>query len=45
MTKKFLPEFAALLPQYEAWAKMSSLHAQDRRSVESAVKILQSVHM
>lgn len=43
MTKKFLPEFAALLPQYEAWAKMSSLHAKDRRSVESAVRILQSV--
>jgi 3-methyladenine DNA glycosylase AlkD len=43
MTKKFLPEFAPLLPQYEAWAKMSSLHAKDRRSVESAVRILQSV--
>ena len=43
MTKKFLPEFAELLPQYEAWAKMSSLHAKDRRSVESAVRILQSV--
>lgn len=43
MTKKFLPEFATLLPQYEAWAKMSSLNAKDRRSVESAVRILQSV--
>ncbi len=45
MTKKFLPEFAELLPQYEAWAKMSSLHAKDRRSVESAVRILQSVQI
>jgi 3-methyladenine DNA glycosylase AlkD len=43
MTKKFLPEFASLLPQYEAWANMSSLPPKERRSVESALKILQSV--
>jgi len=41
MTKKFLPEFLALLPLYEAWAADPALSARDRRSVESAVKTLQ----
>lgn len=43
MTKKFLPEFAELLPQYEAWGKISSLGSKERRSVESAIGILQRV--
>ena len=40
MTKKFLPEFAPLLPLYEQWAADPALSAKDRRSVESAVKTL-----
>jgi hypothetical protein len=43
MTKKFLPEFASLLPQYEAWGAKTSLSPKERRSVESAIRILQSV--
>ena len=41
MTKSFLPEFSSLLPKYQQWALDSDLTAKDRRSVESAVKILQ----
>ena len=40
MTNKFLPQFASLLPHYEVWAADPTLGAQDRRSVESAVKKL-----
>ncbi len=40
MTKSFLPEFEPLLPRYEQWAASSALNAQDRRSVESALKTL-----
>ncbi len=43
MAKKLLPEFASLLPRYEQWSADSSLSAKDRRSVESAIKKLQSV--
>lgn len=42
MTKAFLPQFVSLLPGYEQWAADPSLSAQDRRSVESAVKVLRS---
>lgn len=42
MTKSFLPEFAPLLPLYEAWAAEPGLGAVERRSVESAVKVLRS---
>jgi 3-methyladenine DNA glycosylase AlkD len=42
MTKKFLPEFKSTLPRYEEWAADSSLNPRDRRSVESAVKVLQN---
>ena len=42
MTRKFLPEFAPVLPLYESWAADPALSARDRRSVESAVKILRS---
>ena len=41
MTKSFLPEFASLLPKYQQWANDPNLSSQDRRSVESAVKVLQ----
>jgi 3-methyladenine DNA glycosylase AlkD len=43
MAKKLLPEFAPLLPQYEQWANDEALSGKDRRSVESAVKILRGV--
>ena len=42
MTKKFLPEFTSLLPRYQAWAESASLSPKERRSVESAVRILQN---
>jgi hypothetical protein len=40
MTKKFLPAFASLLPKYELWLGDPNLSTKDRRSVESAIKIL-----
>jgi 3-methyladenine DNA glycosylase AlkD len=43
MTKKFLPEFAPLLPKYQQWLDDPQLRAQDRRSIESAIKILEKV--
>jgi 3-methyladenine DNA glycosylase AlkD len=43
MAKEFLPEFTSLLAPYEKWADDPSLSAGDRRSVESAVKILREV--
>ena len=44
MARKLLPEFAPLLPLYERWAADPALAARDRRSVESAVRALRSVH-
>jgi 3-methyladenine DNA glycosylase AlkD len=41
MAKKLLPEFVPLLPLYERWASAADLGGKDRRSVESAVKVLQ----
>ena len=38
MTKAFLPQFADLLPVYEAWLKTAD--ARTQRSVESAINIL-----
>jgi 3-methyladenine DNA glycosylase AlkD len=40
MTKKFLPEFAPLLPLYERWAADPALGTRERRSVESAIRAL-----
>lgn len=40
MTKSMLPELVDLLPLYEQWAADDSLSAKDRRSVESAVRVL-----
>ena len=40
MSKKLLPDFATLLPRYEAWEADPSLGPRDRRSVESAVRAL-----
>jgi hypothetical protein len=41
MTKKFLPEFKSLLPNYTEWADNPNLTSKDRRSIESALKTLQ----
>jgi hypothetical protein len=38
-----MPEFAPLLPRYQQWAADPALNSRDRRSVESAVKTLQSI--
>lgn len=43
MAKKLLPEFAGLLPRYEAWAARPDLGGRGRRSVESAIKTLRRV--
>ena len=40
MTKSYLPEFSDLLPLYEEWGADQSLSAKDRRSIESAIKVL-----
>lgn len=42
MTKKFLPEFKSLLPNYTEWAADPDLTPRDRRSVQSALKVLQN---
>jgi len=42
MAKAFLNKFVPLLPLYEGWAN-STLNAKDRKSIESAIKTLQSV--
>jgi hypothetical protein len=41
MTKKLLPEFKSLLPNYTEWADNPNLTSKDRRSIESALKTLQ----
>jgi 3-methyladenine DNA glycosylase AlkD len=43
MAKKLLPEFASLLSLYEQWIADPTLNPKDRRSVESAIKLLQGV--
>jgi hypothetical protein len=43
MAKALLPEFASLLPCYEQWLNDPALSAKDRRSVESAVSVLQAL--
>lgn len=40
MTKAYLSEFLDLLPLYERWGTDRSLSAQERRSIDSAVKTL-----
>jgi 3-methyladenine DNA glycosylase AlkD len=43
MATKLLPKFVPLLPCYEQWCDDPGLSSKDRRSVESAIKKLQSV--
>jgi len=40
LDKKLLPQFAVLLPKYENWLAQTDLAAKDRRSIESAIKLL-----
>lgn len=40
MAKNLLPEFVDLLPLYEEWNASETLSAQERRSIQSAVKTL-----
>lgn len=41
MTQSFLPELLSLLPAYQAWSQDERLNAQERRSIESAIKTLE----
>lgn len=41
MSKRLLPAFKPVLPRYEAWAAEPALESAARRSVESAVTVLQ----
>ena len=43
MATRFLPEFAVVLPNYQRWAGDPSLSAKDLRSIQSAIKKLESV--
>jgi 3-methyladenine DNA glycosylase AlkD len=45
MTKSYLPEFLALLPLYEEWLTEQSLNARERRSIDSAIKVLKKVEI
>lgn len=40
LDKKLLPRFTVLLSRYEQWAAQPNLKGQDRRSIESAIKLL-----
>jgi 3-methyladenine DNA glycosylase AlkD len=40
MTKKFLPNFKSLTHKFESWVVDPELSAKDRRSIESAIKVL-----
>ncbi|HET6443454.1 MAG TPA: DNA alkylation repair protein [candidate division Zixibacteria bacterium] len=40
MSNSFMPEFTPLLPRYEQWLTSETISSRDRRSVESAVKVL-----
>jgi hypothetical protein len=41
MTRSMLPEISTLLPNYERWLASETLSPRDRRSVESAVRVLE----
>jgi 3-methyladenine DNA glycosylase AlkD len=42
MTKRYLPGLKPLLPRYRRWSESPALSATERRSVESAVRTLES---
>jgi 3-methyladenine DNA glycosylase AlkD len=43
MATRFLPEFAVVLPNFQRWAADERLSSKDLRSIQSAVKKLESV--
>ncbi len=43
MADKHIAAFASLLPCYQKWAEAPEISSQDRRSLESAIKVLQGV--
>lgn len=43
MANKHIAAFSSLLPRYQKWAEAPEISGQDRRSLESAIKVLQSV--
>lgn len=43
MATKLLPDFEALLPVYQTWAKSSAVNNRGQKSIESAVKKLEKV--
>ncbi len=42
MDRKIVGEFATLLPRYKKWSAAPSISSQDKRSIESAIKVLQA---
>lgn len=40
MAKRLLPQFVDLLPRYQQWAASPDLSTVERRSIESAIKVL-----
>lgn len=42
MDRKILPEFVPLLPLYQTWSTSPAVSGKDKRSLESAIKVLQA---
>jgi hypothetical protein len=42
MDRKIIAEFAPLLPRYKKWGMASDVSSRDKRSIESAVTVLQA---
>jgi 3-methyladenine DNA glycosylase AlkD len=40
MDRKIIPEFVPLLPYYQEWSIAPGVSSKDRRSIESAIKVL-----
>jgi 3-methyladenine DNA glycosylase AlkD len=43
MTKRFLPEFKTLRKNYQSWAEDPQMSSQNLKSINSALKVLQSL--
>ncbi len=42
MDRKILPGFVPLLPSYQAWSTSPAVSSKDKRSLDSAIKVLQA---
>jgi len=42
MDRRIIAEFAPLLPRYKKWGAVSDISSKDKRSIESAIKVLQA---